>query len=139
MGTIFTKIIAGEIPGTFIWDDGICVAFLSINPMAPGHTLVVPRQEVDHWVDADPALIAHLFEVTRIIGVAQKEAFGCERVGVIVAGYEIPHCHIHVLPTDSMSQLDFKNAAQSVDRLQLEKSAEAIREVLRRSNHSHVR
>jgi diadenosine tetraphosphate (Ap4A) HIT family hydrolase len=139
MGTIFTKIIAGEIPGTFIWDDGICVAFLSINPMAPGHTLVVPRQEVDHWVDADPALIAHLFEVTRIIGVAQKEAFGCERVGVIVAGYEVPHFHIHVLPTDSMSQLDFKNAAQSVDRLQLEKSAEAIREVLRRSNHTHVR
>ena len=139
MSTIFSRIIAGDIPGTFIWDDGICVAFLSINPMAPGHTLVVPRQEVDHWVDSDPALVAHLFEVTRIIGVAQKQAFGCEKVGVIVAGYEVPHCHIHVIPTNSMSQLDFKNAAQSVDRLQLEKSAEAIREVLRRSNHSHVR
>jgi len=139
MATIFSKIIAGEIPGTFIWDDGICVAFLSINPMAPGHTLVVPRQEVDHWVDADPALIAHLFEVTRIIGVAQKQAFGCERVGVIVAGYEVPHFHIHVLPTNSMTQLDFKNAAQSVDRSQLEASADAIREVLRRSDHIHVR
>lgn len=139
MSTIFSKIIAGDIPGTFIWDDGICVAFLSINPMAPGHTLVVPRQEVDHWVDADPALVAHLFEVTRIIGVAQKQAFGCERVGVIVAGYEVPHCHIHVIPTNSMSQLDFKNAAQSVDRLQLEDSADAIREVLRRSDHTHVR
>ncbi|MFM1751608.1 MAG: hypothetical protein RL119_570 [Actinomycetota bacterium] len=139
MSTIFSRIIAGDIPGTFIWDDGICVAFLSINPMAPGHTLVVPRQEVDHWVDADPALVAHLFEVTRIIGVAQKQAFGCERVGVIVAGYEVPHCHIHVIPTNSMSQLDFKNAAQSVDRLQLEDSADAIREVLRRSDHTHVR
>ena len=139
MSTIFSRIIAGDIPGTFIWDDGICVAFLSINPMAPGHTLVVPRQEVDHWVDADPALVAHLFEVTRIIGVAQKQAFGCERVGVIVAGYEVPHCHIHVIPTNSMSQLDFKNAAQSVDRLQLEDSADAIREVLCRSDHTHVR
>lgn len=90
-------------------------------------------------MDADTALVAHLFEVTRIIGVAQKQAFGCERVGVIVAGYEVPHCHIHVIPTNSMSQLDFKNAAQSVDRLQLEDSADAIREVLRRSDHTHVR
>ncbi|MFM8484143.1 MAG: HIT family protein, partial [Actinomycetota bacterium] len=62
MATVFSRIIAGELPGTFVWDDASCVAFLSINPMAPGHTLVVPRQEVDHWVDADPALISHLFE-----------------------------------------------------------------------------
>lgn len=139
MPTVFSKIIAGEIPGTFLWDDGICVAFLSINPLAPGHTLVVPRQEVDHWVDADPALIAHLFEVTRIIGVAQKQALGCNRVGVIIAGYEVPHFHIHVIPTHTMANLDFSTAASSVDRNQLETAAESIRVALRAADHTHVR
>lgn len=139
MATVFSKIISGDIPGTFVWDDGICVAFLSINPLAPGHTLVVPRQEVDHWVDADPALIAHLFEVTRIIGVAHKHAFDCERVGVMIAGYEVPHFHIHVIPTHSMAHLDFANAAPSVDRHDLESAAVAIRSALRSADHSHVR
>ena len=71
MTTLFTRIIAGEIPGTFVWRDDRCVVFMSINPLAPGHALVVPIEEVDHWVDADPDLVAHLFEVTRVIGVAQ--------------------------------------------------------------------
>ena len=126
MSTIFTKIIAGEIPGTFVWRDELCVAFLSINPMAPGHALVVPIEEVDHWIDAAPELSAHLFEVTRKIGIAQQQAFGCERVGVIVAGYEVPHAHIHVVPTNQMSELSFANAAAHVDRADLESWAEAI-------------
>ena len=75
MATIFTRIIDGHIPGTFIWKDDQCVVFMSINPMAQGHALVVPREEVDHWVDASPELTEHLFAVTRIIGVAQREAF----------------------------------------------------------------
>ena len=103
MATIFTRIIDGEIPGTFVWRDDRCVVFMSINPMARGHALVVPIEEVDHWVDADPALLAHLFEVTRVIGVAQRAAFRCERVGVIIAGYEVPHMHVHVIPTDAMA------------------------------------
>lgn len=131
MPTVFTRIIDGEIPGTFVWRDELCVAFLSINPMAHGHTLVVPRSEVDHWVDAPPELVAHLFEVTRVIGVAQKEAFGCARVGVILAGYEVPHTHIHVIPTDDMRQLSFANAAPSADRSALEEAAAAIRSALR--------
>lgn len=139
MATVFSKIIAGDIPGTFVWDDGICVAFLSINPLAPGHTLVVPRQVVDHWVDADPALIAHLFDVTRIIGVAQKQAFACERVGVLIAGYEVPHCHIHVVPTNTMAHLDFANAASLVGRDELESAADALRLALRTADHTHVR
>ena len=72
MPTIFTRIIDGEIPGTFVWRDERCVVFLSINPLAHGHALVVPIEEVDHWVDVDPALVAHVFEVARIIGVAQS-------------------------------------------------------------------
>jgi diadenosine tetraphosphate (Ap4A) HIT family hydrolase len=138
MTTIFTRIIQGELPGTFVWRDDRCVAFLSINPMAHGHTLVVPIEEVDHWVDADPELAAHLFEVTRVLGVAQRRAFGCERVGVIIAGYEVPHTHVHVIPTDSMSQLSFANAAASVNRADLDRAAEAIRVELRALGRAEV-
>ena len=104
MATIFTRIIDGEIPGTFVWRDERCVAFMSINPMAHGHTLVVPIEEVDHWVDASPELADHLFDVTRHIAQAQRGAFSPERVGVIIAGYEVPHTHIHVVPTNDMSR-----------------------------------
>ncbi len=127
MATIFTRIINGEIPATFVWRDDRCVAFMSINPMATGHVLVVPIDEIDHWVDAPADLTAHLFEVTRQIGVAQRAAFGCDRVGVIIAGYEVPHMHIHVIPTVSMGQLSFANAAAHVDQVELEAAAAAIR------------
>ena len=138
MATIFTRIIDGHIPGTFIWKDDQCVVFMSINPMAHGHALVVPREEVDHWVDASPELTEHLFAVTRIIGVAQREAFGCDRVGVIIAGYEVQHTHIHVIPTSDMSQLSFANAASSIDRELLDGAAEKIRVALRNAGHEHV-
>ena len=138
MPTIFTRIIDGHIPGTFIWKDDVCVVFMSINPMAFGHALVVPREEVDHWVDASPELADHLFAVTRIIGVAQRDAFACDRVGVVIAGYEVPHTHIHVIPTMNMSQLSFANAAASIDRDSLEDSAERIRIALRAAGHIHV-
>ena len=138
MSTIFTRIVEGEIPGTFVWRDEVCVVFMSINPMAHGHALVVPIEEVDHWVDASPELAAHLFEVTRVIGVAQRAAFGCERVGVIIAGYEVPHTHIHVIPTNSMSELSFANAAASADREQLAAAAESIRTGLRAMGRTEV-
>ena len=130
MSTIFTKIINGEIPGTFVYKDEACVAFMSINPMADGHVLVVPRDEVDHWVDLSPYLAAHLFEVSHRLSRALQMAFPCERVGLIIAGYEVPHCHIHLIPTDNMSQLSFANAALSVDRATLEANAQRILDAL---------
>jgi histidine triad (HIT) family protein len=138
MTTIFTRIIDGEIPGTFVWRDEQCVAFMSINPMAPGHTLVVPIAEVDHWIDAPADLTAHLFEVTRVIGVAQQRAFGCERVGVVIAGYEVPHTHIHVIPTTDIRQISFANAAAGVDPDELERAATAIRSQLTAMGRSEV-
>jgi histidine triad (HIT) family protein len=126
MATIFTRIIEGEIPGTFVWRDERCVAFLSINPMAFGHTLVVPIEEIDHWIDASPELAAHLFDVTRTIARAQQAAFSPARVGVIIAGYEVPHAHIHVIPTNDMSQLSFANAAASVPADDLQRAAAMI-------------
>jgi histidine triad (HIT) family protein len=130
MATIFSRIIAGEVPGTFVYRDDRCVAFMSVNPLARGHVLVVPIDEVDHWIDASSELVGHLFDVVHRIGRAQQQAFDCERVGVIVAGYEVPHAHIHVIPTENMSQLAFENAARSVDRDDLEAAAEAIRRSL---------
>lgn len=115
MTTIFTRIIGGEIPGTFVHRDDLCVVFMSINPMATGHALVVSIEEVDHWIDCSPELAAHLFAVSHRVARAQEIAFECDRVGLIIAGYEVPHAHIHLIPTQSMSQLSFANAATSVD------------------------
>jgi histidine triad (HIT) family protein len=131
MTTVFMRIISGELPGTFVWRDERCVAFMSINPIATGHTLVVPRDEIDHWIDAPADLVAHLFEVTRVVGLAQRDAFDCERIGVIIAGYEVPHAHVHVIPTNSMADVSFANAAASVDPADLDTAAEAIRQSLR--------
>jgi diadenosine tetraphosphate (Ap4A) HIT family hydrolase len=130
MSTIFTRIIEGEIPGTFVHRDDRCAVFMSINPIAPGHALVVPMDEIDHWVDAPPDLNAHLFAVTNRLALAQKQAFDCERIGVIIAGYEVPHMHIHSIPTNDMGDLSFANAAARVDRDDLESWAAAIREHL---------
>jgi diadenosine tetraphosphate (Ap4A) HIT family hydrolase len=128
MATVFSRILAGELPGTFVHRDDVCAVLLSINPLAPGHALVIPVDEIDHWVDIPAELSTHLFDVARRVGDAQRRAFPCERVGLIVAGYEVPHAHIHVIPTDGMHQLDFRNAAASVGRDDLEAWAAAIRD-----------
>lgn len=138
MSTVFTKVIQGEFPGTFVWRDELCVGFMSINPLAPGHVLVVPIEEIDHWIDASIELAAHLMEVAHTIGRAQQRAFECERVGLIVAGYEVPHTHIHVIPTTDMSQFSFANAAPNVDPADLESWADAIRSELRAAGATHV-
>ena len=130
MTTIFTRIINGEIPGTFVHKDEACVAFMSINPMADGHVLVIPRDEVDHWVDLSPYIASHLFEVSHRISRALAIAFPCEKVGLIIAGYEVNHSHIHLIPTTHMGQLSFANAAASVERSALEEHAEKITAVL---------
>ena len=127
MATVFTRIINGEIPGTFVHRDDRCVAFLSVNPLATGHTLVVPIAEIDHWIDLPADLAAHLFAVAQQIGKAQQAALNCERVGLIIAGYEVPHTHIHVIPTTHIGNFDFSTAASTVDCAEMESAAAAIR------------
>ena len=130
MATLFTRIIDGEIPGTFVWKDDRCVAFMSINPLRAGHVLVVPREEVDHWLDCPPDLTSHLMEVSSTVGQAIHKVHASERVGLMIAGLEVPHLHIHLVPIDSVNDLDFSNAAVSVDRESLEEEAASIRYVL---------
>jgi histidine triad (HIT) family protein len=127
MATVFTRIIEGDLPGTFVHRDDRCAVFMSINPLATGHCLVVPTREVDHWVDLTIDESQHLFTVAHQIAQAQRAAFRCDKVGMIIAGYEVPHAHIHLIPTTNMSQLDFANASASVAREELEEAAEAIR------------
>jgi histidine triad (HIT) family protein len=137
MPTIFTKIIEGELPGTFVWRDDVCVAFMSIAPIRPGHTLVVPRAEVDHWIDLEPDVNAHLMRVAQEIGRAQQAAFSPVRIGLIIAGLEVPHTHVHVIPIDGMQDLDFANASEtSPDALAA--NADAIRVALRDRGASGV-
>ncbi|MGT2461057.1 HIT family protein [Sinomonas atrocyanea] len=139
MSTLFTRIIEGELPGRFVWKDADVVAFLSIGPLAEGHTLVVPREEVDRWTDAPPALMTKLTLVAQTIGQAQMEAFGAPRAGMIIAGFEIDHLHLHVWPSRSEAEYDFKRAQQNPDPAVLDSAAERIREALRAAGHGeHV-
>ena len=130
MSTIFTRIIDGELPGTFVWRDDRCVAFMSIAPLQPGHALVVPRAEVDKWTDLDADTAAHLMLVAQRIARAQEAAFSPARIGLIIAGLEVPHCHLHVVPINSESDLHFANADNGTSPEQLTTAADAIRGAL---------
>ncbi len=127
MPTVFTRILRGDLPGTFVHRDEHCMVIMSINPLAYGHCLVVPTREVAHWVDLTSDEAQHLFTVAHQIGQALRAAFPCEKIGMIIAGYEVPHAHIHLIPTANMSQLVFANAATSASREELEEAAAAIR------------
>ncbi|RFD26008.1 HIT family protein [Mycobacterium uberis] len=109
MATIFTKIINRELPGRFVYEDDDIVAFLTIEPMIQGHTLVVPRAEIDQWQNIDPAIFGRVMVVSQLIGKAVCQAFNTERAGVIIAGLEVPHLHVHVFPTRSLSDFGFAN------------------------------
>jgi histidine triad (HIT) family protein len=136
MPSIFTRIIAGEIPGRFVWKDQTCVGLVDINPLAPGHCLVIPRDEVDHWLDLGDDMADHCHRVAREIGRAQMRVFKPVRIGLIVAGYEVPHTHLHVIPTRSMADFDFSRADRSPDPAVLDDAADRLRADLRAHGHS---
>lgn len=138
MATIFTLIIRGDLPGRFVWRDDRCVAFLSINPLQPGHTLVVPIAEVDHWVDLDAELMGHLTGVAHAIAKVQQAVFHPEKVGLLIAGLEVPHVHLHVVPIRGVHDLDFANAETEPDPAGLDRAAEALRDGLRAAGHTEA-
>jgi diadenosine tetraphosphate (Ap4A) HIT family hydrolase len=135
MTTVFSRIMAGELPARFVWSDEHAVAFLSVNPVGPGHTLVVSRLEVDQWTDAPPALVAHLTTVAHAVGVAISAVWAPPRIGLMVAGFEVPHLHQHVFGASSMAEFDFANAARTVDPAEQDKHAAALRAALRAGGH----
>jgi histidine triad (HIT) family protein len=106
--------------------------------MHTGHALVVPRDEVDHWIDLDPDLAAHLFQVSQTIGKAQMAAVSARRIGVMIVGDEVPHVHLHVVPFDSVSELSFAHADPNPPEGSLDAAAEKIRAALRDLGAEHV-
>lgn len=135
MATIFTRILEGELPGRFVWRDDWCGAFLSINPLTPGHTLVVPHREVDHWLDLEEYEVETLHVVGHRIGRAIQAAFSPARVGTVIAGFEVPHVHLHVFAADRMDDFDFARAEADPDPAVMDDAMERIREALREQGH----
>ncbi len=138
MASIFTRIIGGELPGRFVWKDEHAVAFLTINPLRPGHTLVVPRLEVDHWLDLEPALAQHLMRVAQHVGQAIQRGFRPTKVGLIIAGLEVPHVHLHLVPVEDLRDFDFSRADKNPNPAVMDKAAQTLRGALRELGHSEV-
>jgi len=132
MSTVFSKIIAGDIPGRIVYQDDTVAAFLTIEPVAYGHTLVVPVEEIDKWTDIPADLWAHMNEVAQNIGRVIVEKFAAERAGYLIAGFEVPHAHIHVFPANDMSGYTLSTAMRhdETDAEKMDAAAETIRKAL---------
>ena len=131
MPSVFTRIIAGELPARFVWKDDQCVAFLAANPLQPGHVLVVPREEVDHWIDLRGDLTAHLVFVAQSIARGLQREFRPEKVGLMIAGLEVRHVHLHLVPIRGLGDLDFARAEKHPDPAALDEAARRVRQTLR--------
>lgn len=107
MASIFTQIINGDLPGHFVWRDDVAVAIMTIAPIKPGHCLVIPVEEINHWDDVPADVSAHLMGVASKVAKAQKQVYSPKRVGVMVAGIEVPHTHYHLVPINEIADLDF--------------------------------
>lgn len=130
MSSIFTKIINRELPGRFVYEDDEVVAFLTIEPMTQGHTLVVPRAEVDNWQNIEPALFNRVMGVSQRIGKAVCHAFGADRAGVIIAGLEVPHLHVHVFPAYNLTDFGFANVDRNPSPGSLDEAQAKIKAAL---------
>lgn len=136
MSTLFTRIIEGEIPGRFVWKDEDVVAFLTIQPITDGHLMVVPRREVAHWVDLEPDLLGKVMDVAQKIAKVQESEFNARRIGVLMEGYEIPHVHVHIWPTQSAADFDVHNVDPDPDPAKLDDNAERLRAALRDAGYA---
>jgi histidine triad (HIT) family protein len=126
MSSLFTKIVKGEIPCHKVWEDDDHLAFLDINPISPGHTLVIPKREIDYLFDLGEAEHAALWTVAHGVAARLKETLGCARVCVAVLGYEVPHAHVHLIPTDSMAEFPWPGG-KAADHAELAALAAKLR------------
>ncbi len=130
MSSIFTKIIAGKIPCYKIAENDTCFAFLDINPLQEGHLLVVPKKEVDQLFELDESNYIALFAFAKQIAEALKKAIDCNRIGMTVIGLEVPHAHIHLIPIDKESDMNFSQPKKSFSKEEFENTASKIRGLL---------
>ncbi|RZL24772.1 MULTISPECIES: HIT family protein [Rhodococcus] len=136
MPSVFSAIINGDLPGRFVWEDDDVVAFLTIAPVTQGHVLVVPRTEVDQWQDVDPELFAKVTAVARTMGQAVRKAFDAPRAGLLIAGLEVPHLHVHVFPAYTMGNFDISGADPSPSPESLEDAQKRLKAALREIGHT---
>jgi len=115
MSTIFTKIINGEIPSYKIFEDELTYAFLDINPINIGHTLIIPKIETDYFLDVEEPYYSQVFKNAKLIGKAIHESTNCKRVGTIIAGWDVPHFHYHLIPMFGVEDLDFKKGKRRTE------------------------
>ncbi len=134
--TIFSAIIDGDLPGRFVWRDEVAVAFLTTAPVTDGHALVVPRVEVDQFTDAPDDLLAHLVAVAAAVGRAQRAAWSAPRAALVVAGFEVPHLHVHVLPAWGPGDVGLHRARPGVPAADLDAAADRLRAALRAAGHA---
>ena len=127
MSTIFSKIVQGEIPCHKIAEDDRFLAFLDVMPLVEGHTLVIPKQEIDYIFDLDPEVLADLMKFAQRIAPAIKKAIPCKRIGVAVIGLEVPHAHVHLVPLNRMLDINFSQEKLKLSQESLAKTAELIR------------
>lgn len=130
MASIFSKIVAGEIPSYKIAEDDNYYAFLDINPLAEGHTLVIPKKETDYLFDIEADELAGFMKFSQRVAKAIKQAIPCQRVGVAVLGFDVPHAHIHLVPLQSESQMNFKNERLKMTKEQFEEIARKVSAVV---------
>ncbi|RDI66220.1 HIT family protein [Nocardia pseudobrasiliensis] len=131
MASVFSAIIAGQLPGRFVWEDDEFVAFLTIAPITQGHTLVVPRKEIDQWQDIEPETFARINGVAQKIGQAVRAAWGAPRAGLLVAGLEVPHLHLHVFPAFELGDFNISQADPEPSKESLDEAQEKIKQALR--------
>lgn len=125
MSSLFTKIVKGEVPAYKIAEDSQFLAFLDINPNARGHVLCIPKKEVDYIFDLEEEVYQELMRFSRKVALALKKTVDCKRVGMAVVGLEVPHAHVHLIPLNSMSDMDFSNSVKMEDE-EFKKLAESI-------------
>jgi histidine triad (HIT) family protein len=130
MPSLFTRILDGELPGRFVWKDEVCFAILTVNPIRPGHVLVIPRQEIDDWLDLPDAGRDHLMATAQVIGRAVKSVFQSVKVGVAIVGLEVRHVHLHLIPISAPEHMEFARADKSPDPAALDDAAERLRAAL---------
>ena len=130
MATIFSKIIAGDIPSYKVAEDAHHFAFLDINPMAEGHTLVVPKEETDYIFDLDDERLSGLILFARKVGKAIEKAIPCQRVGLMVIGLEVPHAHIHLIPIQKEGDMSLTNPRLKLTAAQFIEIAQKIASLL---------
>jgi len=127
MPSIFTRIVNGEIPCYKVAENEKFLAFLDINPLAKGHTLVIPKKEIDYIFDIDDELLAELFVFSKKTGQAIKKVVSCKRIGITVIGIEVPHAHVHLIPINNVSDMNFARPKLSFSNEELAETAEMIR------------